>query len=103
MPLGVRHRLRPHHPVGQGDKAAGVGLQEGGQFLVVHPHRFDHADDLQVFFLGELRLQFPKALLLGGDLLLRLFDVFANLLNRCHVCKTPFQIVLSRNSFAPGP
>ena len=41
--------------------------------------------------------------LVGGNLLLRLFDVFANLLNRCHVCKTPFQIVLSRNSSAPGP
>lgn len=70
---------------------------------IINAHRLDHADDLQVFFLGELRLQFPKALLLGGNLLLRLFDVLTNLLNRCHVCKTPFQIVLSRNSSSPGP
>ena len=41
--------------------------------------------------------------LLGGNLLLRLFNVLADFLNRCHVCKTPFQIVLSRNSSAPGP
>ena len=30
-------------------------------------------------------------------------NVLADFLNRCHVCKTPFQIVLSRNSSAPGP
>jgi hypothetical protein len=68
----------------EGDHTAGVSLQEGSQLLVVHAHRLDHADDLQVFFLGELRLQLPKALLLGGDLLLRLFNVLADLLNRCH-------------------
>ena len=44
-----------------------------------------------------------EALLLFGDLLLGLFNVTADLLNSCHVCKTPFHIVLSMNSYGPGP
>ena len=78
---GVRRGLRLHHALRQGDEAAGVGLQEGRQFPVVHLHRLDHADDLQVLLLGELGLQGAEALLLLGDLLPGLFNVAADLLN----------------------
>ena len=65
---GVRHGLRLHHALRQGDEAAGIGLQEGRQLPVVHLHRLDHADDLQVLLLGELGLQGAETLLLLGDL-----------------------------------
>ena len=52
------------HTFRQGDHTAGIGFQEGGQFLVVHLHGFHHSDDFQIFFLRKLGLQRTKAFLL---------------------------------------
>ena len=82
--IGISGGLHFHHSFRQGDHAAGVGTQEGGQFLVVHVDSLHHANNFQIFFLRKLRLQRTKAFLLLRDLLPNLFNVTTDLLSSCH-------------------
>ena len=77
-------RLSGVIPLRQGDLTACIGFQESRQLSTVHLDCLNHADNLQVFFFGDLLLQVTDFLLQLADLRFRFFNLTSVFFNRRH-------------------
>ena len=89
-------------PLRQGDLTACIGFQESRQLSTVHLDCLNHADNLQVFFLGDLLLQVTNLFLQFADLGFRLFNLTSVFLNRRHKISSFLKFVTSSSDRSRG-